>query len=291
MPVNISGNIRKMQITTVDDGLIYTLPIGENHLLMNELIGKTITLSFSGVINCVHCAAKTKKSFQGGHCWRCFKSLAQCDQCIIKPELCGFSKGECRDPEWGKNNCFKPHMIYVSQTGAESHKVGITRHMENTVSSRWLDQGATTAIPVVIVQNRLLSGLVEVAFKEHISDRTNWRKMLKFVEADTNIDATITPLLENVKASVESLQHEYGADAIQWVNNASPVFIEYPVVAGGYPEKVKSINLDKTPSFSGELTGLKGQYLMFTDNKVINLRKYAGYHITITEEEGESLSS
>lgn len=285
MPVQVSGNIIKMQVTSVDDDLTYTLPIGDNRLLMNELIGKTITLTFSGVINCVHCETKTSKSFQGGYCWKCFKSLPQCDQCIIKPELCGFFKGECRDPEWGKDNCFKPHMIYVSQTSAGSHKVGITRHVEDKVSSRWLDQGATTAIPVMIVENRLLSGLVEVAFKEHIGDRTNWRKMLQLVEADTDINATIAPVLENVKASVESLQVEYGVDAVQWVDNASPVFIEYPVVEGGYPEKVKSINLDKTPSFCGKLTGLKGQYLMFTDNKVINLRKYAGYHITITEEE------
>ena len=49
----------------------------------------------------------------------------------------------------------------------------------------------------------------------------------------------------------------------------------YPVEQ--YPEKVRSLNFDKEPEVSGVLTGIKGQYLMFGDNRVINLRKFGGY--------------
>ena len=55
---------------------------------------------------------------------------------------------------------------------------------------------------------------------------------------------------------------------------------EYPVL--GYPEKIKSINLDKEPSFQGRLIGIRGQYLIMSDNRVINLRKYSGYQIRLS---------
>ena len=67
--------------------------------------------------------------------------------------------------------------------------------------------------------------------------------------------------------AVQSLQ----ADAIN---------IRYPVLQ--YPDKVKSINLDKTPEFSGQLLGIKGQYWMLDGDRVINMRKYAGYELSIS---------
>ena len=46
------------------------------------------------------------------------------------------------------------------------------------------------------------------------------------------------------------------------------------------PEKVKSLNFDKTPEISGTLQGIKGQYLIL-DSGVLNVRKFTGYQIGI----------
>ena len=69
----------------------------------------------------------------------------------------------------------KPHIVYLSNTSGA--KVGITR--ESQLPTRWIDQGALQALPILRVSKRYYSGLVESAFKKHISDRTNWRTMLK----------------------------------------------------------------------------------------------------------------
>ena len=50
----------------------------------------------------------------------------------------------------------------------------------------------------------------------------------------------------------------------------------YPIES--VPDKITSHNLDKIPEFEERLTGIKGQYLIF-ETRVINLRKYSGYHI------------
>ncbi|PLX22597.1 MAG: hypothetical protein C0599_05975 [Salinivirgaceae bacterium] len=58
--------------------------------------------------------------------------------------------------------------------------------------------------------------------------------------------------------------------------------ITYPVEK--YPVKVKSVNLDKTPDFKSVLHGIRGQYLIFEDGQVLNVRKYNGYEIELNIE-------
>ncbi len=177
------GNILKMQTTLNDqkgdkkknDTVQYVLPIGENLLAMNEHIGETIKLSYKNEIHCISCGRKTNKSFAQGHCYPCFRRLASCDMCIMKPETCHFAEGTCREPEWGEANCFIPHYVYLANSSGI--KVGITRGTQ--IPTRWMDQGAAQALPVFQVATRLQSGLLEVALKEFVSDRTDWRKMLK----------------------------------------------------------------------------------------------------------------
>ena len=41
--------------------------------------------------------------------------------------------------------------------------------------------------------------------------------------------------------------------------------------------KIKSINMEKTPNIKGTLTGIKGQYLIIDNLYVLNVRKYTGY--------------
>ena len=181
----------------------------------------------------------------------------------MKPELCHFDKGTCRDEEFGKKHCFIPHVVYLSDTS--SIKVGITREFQKV--TRWIDQGANQAVAVWRVQSRKDAGTVEVFLKDYLGDKTNWRNMLKGLSADEDLDFKrdeILEILEDADLPGEMLDEEEVLD------------IEYPVLQ--YPEKIKSLNLEKEALVEGTLEGIKGQYLIF-DNGVINMRKYAGYLI------------
>jgi hypothetical protein len=275
--MTLSGNINKMDATIKESVVHYSLPIGKNHLEMNTLIGKNVKIAFGGEINCIHCGVLTEKSHRGGYCSGCSGTLACADTCRTSPEKCHYDEGTCREPKWGEDNCLKPHMIYLSST--DKQKVGITKHVSESVSSRWIDQGATSALPIIITKNRILSGLVECIFKGEIADKTNWRKML----TDTPNDATLIDRMNELKSivgdKIKALQDIHGIDAIQWVDCKAIIDIKYPSI--DYPEKVKSINLEKTPEYTGKLIAIKGQYLLFADGAVINLRKYAGYNLEL----------
>ncbi|MBU2977032.1 DUF2797 domain-containing protein [Alteromonas sp. C1M14] len=273
-----TGELRKMQVSADDTHLVqYHLPLGNELVHMNELIGHTITVTALGEIRCVHCDKKTNKSFNQGYCYRCLITLAQCDSCIIKPEKCHYHEGTCREPEWGEKYCFSEHYVYLANTG--NLKIGITRHISETVSSRWMDQGATQALIFLKVKDRLTSGQVEMLCKAHIGDKTNWRTMLKGKPEEQDLLSVKKALLDDIAAPLAQLQASQGEDAVSFVDSR-PVDITFPVLQ--YPEKVKSINLDKTPSFSGRLLGIKGQYLLLDDDRVINIRKYAGYQATLS---------
>jgi hypothetical protein len=252
----------------------YTLRAGEHRRDLNTVLGKPLTLEWTGAIACTHCGRATKKSFAQGYCYPCFKKLAQCDTCIMKPELCHFFEGTCREPAWGERYCFQPHVVYLAN--ASGLKVGITRATQ--VPTRWLDQGAVQALPILRVETRQQSGFVEVLFKEQVSDRTNWRAMLKGDTVQLDLAAERDRLLARLEGGLANLRERFGADAIRVLDD-SPVAFDYPVLE--YPTKVASHNLDKTPRVSGTLLGLKGQYLIL-DSGVINLRKYTGYEVKVS---------
>ena len=77
----------------------------------------------------------------------------------------------------------------------------------------------------------------------------------------------------------QELEDRFGFFAISTLNGIEAVAISYPVVE--YPEKVTSFNFDKSPVVEGTLLGIKGQYLIF-DSGVINLRRFSGYEIAIS---------
>ena len=134
-----SGNVLKMK-SKLGDVVEYKLPIGKELLLMNQFLEKEIKLEFCGEIHCIDSGKKIKKTYGQGYSYDSFMKLAACDMCIVKPERCHYDKGTCREPKWGEENCFKPHVIYLSDTS--SLKVGITR--KSQVPTRWIDQGADT---------------------------------------------------------------------------------------------------------------------------------------------------
>jgi len=107
MQILAQGALQKMRTELTPEGVVYKLPVGDQEVPMNELIGKPISLAYQGAINCTHCGRKTNKSFSQGYCYPCFKSLPQCDQCIVKPELCHFHEGTCRDAGWGEQFCIQ----------------------------------------------------------------------------------------------------------------------------------------------------------------------------------------
>ncbi len=271
------GNILKMQTTLGDvaknQPVQYQLPLGENLLPMNEHIGRSIKLSYQNEIHCVACGRKTSKSFAQGHCYPCFRSLASCDMCIMKPETCHYAEGTCREPEWGDSHCFKPHYVYLANSSGI--KVGITRGTQ--IPTRWMDQGASQALPIFQVANRLQSGLLEVVLKQHIADRTDWRKMLKAEAAPLELKVLRDELLEKCSAEIAQVKNEQGENAIQLIDE-QVVDIKYPV--SEYPEKIKSLNFDKQPDIEGALMGIKGQYLIL-DTGVLNIRKFSGYNIAV----------
>jgi len=268
-----SGTVRKMR-TELAETVQYHLIFGDTEVHANSLLGQAISLEYSGAINCVHCSRKTNKSFSQGYCYPCFKRLAQCDTCIVKPELCHYHLGTCREPEWGETNCMIDHIVYLSNTSGV--KVGITRGSQ--VPTRWMDQGATQAQPIFRVSNRLQSGEVETTFAKHIADKTNWQAMLKGNNDDRDLEAERLRLMGECATEIELLRERNGLQAVT-VLEAEPVMqIQYPVLE--FPTKVKSFNLDKTPSVSGTLMGIKGQYLIF-DTGVINMRKYGGYTVAL----------
>ena len=271
-----TGNILKMRTTlgkSSDQAVQYELPIGDEFIALNPLIGKTISIKYNGTINCVHCGKKTNKSYSQGHCFPCMKKLASCDMCIMKPETCHFDNGTCREPDWGLAHCMKPHYVYLANSSGL--KVGITR--ETQIPIRWMDQGAVEALPIAKVQTRLQVGLMEVMFKDHVNDKTNWRKMLTNTLEDVDIFAKRDELLDLCKDGIADLKSRFGDENITVIPDAEVVDISYPVEE--YPVKVKSHNFDKTPEVSGVLNGIKGQYLLL-DSGVLNLRKFSGYELT-----------
>ena len=271
------GNIQKMQavLGAPEDDLAvqYQLPIGDELLPMNEHIGQIIRLNYQDEIHCVACGRKTKKSFAQGHCYPCFRSLASCDMCIMKPETCHYAEGSCREPAWGESNCFIPHYVYLANSSGI--KVGITRGTQ--VPTRWIDQGAGQALPVFRVANRLQSGLLEVVLKKHVSDRTDWRKMLKSDAEPLDLKAIRDELLAKCATEITEIRNVQGEDVIVAVDE-DVVEIKFPV--SEYPEKIKSLNFDKQAEIEGTLMGIKGQYLIL-DCGVLNIRKFTGYNIML----------
>ena len=169
--MKITGHLRKMH-TELAEPVQYLLPVDDERLPVNALLGKKITLEYQGEIHCIACGRKTNKSFQQGYCYPCFQSLPECDSCIIKPELCHYNEGTCRDATWGERHCLQDHYVYLANSSAI--KVGITR--QENLPSRWLDQGASQALAIYRVKDRLTSGRVEMIFKQHVSDKTAWQQ-------------------------------------------------------------------------------------------------------------------
>jgi hypothetical protein len=275
------GFLRKMSSEvpeggcTAENPVQYSLRLDDDAFPINQYIGSQVTLTHSGSIECLECGRASKKSFSQGFCYPCFKKLAQCDLCIVSPERCHFDQGTCRDASFAENFCMQPHIVYIANSSGP--KVGITR--QENLPTRWIDQGAVQALPIMNVMTRQQSGFVEVAFKNHISDKTKWQQMLKSEGEHLDMIEVRDQLLDIAKPELDPVIQKFGIQAIHPILDASVQTLVFPVQQ--YPTKVTSLNFDKTPEISGTLQGIKGQYLIF-DIGVINLRRFTSYEIEFT---------
>lgn len=268
------GALDKMS-ARLESPVQYAFRLGDAQIPVNPLIGETVRLEYLGEIFCSHCGRKTKKSFAQGYCYPCFTKLAQCDSCIMSPEKCHFEDGSCREPEWGERFCMTDHVVYLANSSGA--KVGITRATQ--VPTRWIDQGARQALPIMRVATRQQSGFVEDLLRSQVTDRTNWRALLKGEAEPLDLVAIREQIFDACAEGIVALQQRFGLQAIQPVIDMAPIEISYPVEA--YLAKITSFDLDKTPVVEGTLQGIKGQYLIF-DTGVINVRKFTAYQLAIS---------
>ncbi len=259
------GVLTKMQ-TEFGNPIQYYLVFENSFLNMNQLLNKEITINFEG-FQCLNCGKK-KKIFRQGFCYDCFYSSPAVGDWIMKPELSTAHLGVAdRDLDYESKVQLQPHIVYLALSSEV--KVGVTRKTQ--VPTRWIDQGAEKALTIVEVPNRYLAGITEVALKNHFTDKTNWRKML------TNDIASIDLVIEKLKLQ-ELLPNE--VQDFFYSDKNDLYEMHYPVLE--YPKKINSLSLDKTPNFKGVLIGIKGQYLIFYDGTVFNIRSSEGYVVSLS---------
>jgi hypothetical protein len=257
------GVLKKMKTENLEE-IQYYLDMKTDFLNMNQLLNKEISISFVKY-ECLNCHLE-KTVYRQGFCKSCFFDIPQAADWIMKPEL---SKAhldiEERDLAYEKSVQLQPHIVYLANSS--NVKVGVTR--KGQVPTRWIDQGAHEAIEIVETPNRYLAGITEVALKEFVADKTNWRKMLKN-------DIEEVSLIEWREKLKEFIPEEAKA---YFIESNSETHLNFPVKK--YPEKPKSLNLIKTPKYTGKLVGIKGQYLIFDDQTVFNVRSNEGLVVSI----------
>lgn len=261
------GVLRKMR-TEFGSPIQYFLRLEEDELQMNELIGHSLGMKFLSY-ECLHCGRK-RKIFRMGHCYDCFYEIPQTADWVIRPEL---SKAHLdiadRDLDYEKQVQLQPHIVYLAMSS--NVKVGVTRKTQ--VPTRWIDQGATEALEIIEAPNRYLAGIAEVALKEFVADKTNWRKMLKNESEEEDLFEFRERLAEYIPE--EARPYFLAEKSDSWA-------LDFPVQQ--YPVKVKSLNLIKTPEFEDRLVGIKGQYLIFENDTVFNVRGNEGFVVELSVE-------
>lgn len=255
------GVLRKMQ-TEIGSPIQYYLVFESDFLNLNQVLNKEVSIDFIKH-QCLNCG-NDRPIFRQGFCKSCFFEIPSAGDWIMRPELStAHLDKEDRDLVYEKRVQLQPHIVYLANSS--NVKVGVTRKTQ--VPTRWIDQGAHEAIEIVEVPNRYLAGITEVALKDHVGDKTNWRKML----TNTVDDENLVEWRAKLKQYIPEEAQQY------FLENNFETHMQFPVLR--YPENVKSLNLDKTPNYKGILKGIKGQYLIFEDNTVFNVRSNEGYYV------------
>ncbi len=258
------GVLTKMQ-TEFSKPINYYLVFKNDFINLNQLLNKTLEFNFVG-FECLNCHLD-KPIYRQGFCKSCFFEIPQAADWIMKPELSQAHLDiEERNLAYEKQVQLQPHIVYLANSS--NVKVGVTR--KSQVPTRWIDQGAHEAIEIVEVPNRYLAGITEVALKDYVADKTNWRTMLKNEIKDENLIEWRDKLKQYIPDEAKSY----------YIEDNQETNIDFPVLQ--YPAKPKSLNFTKTANYKGVLKGIKGQYLIFEDNTVCNIRSNEGIVVNIT---------
>jgi hypothetical protein len=237
---------------------------GDRFLDLNCLLGSGLRVEFNGRITCCHCQQQTHKSFGEGYCYPCFRRLARCDLCVLSPVRCHYQQGTCREPDWGEAFCMQPHLVYLAN--ASGAKVGITRRDQEQV--RWLDQGAVQGLVVAAADSRHLAGVLEAELARHVSDRTDWRAMLR----SEPVAIDLPRLRDRLRGRVAAPR------GVQW-RDLPVLDLAYPVLR--FPQRLIRLRLQRGHAVAGRLIGIKGQYLLF-EQGVFNVRQHRSYHVRVS---------
>jgi Protein of unknown function (DUF2797) len=261
------GMLRKMRgVANADGRVVYALRLGDAEMPLAERIGSSLRIAFTGQRTCTVCGAHVKKFYGQGTCFPCLRDAPEASECIVRPELCRAHLGEGRDVDWERAHHAQEHVVYLAHTGAI--KVGVTRSAQ--VPTRWIDQGATAAVAIARVPYRQLAGLMEVELKAKFADKTNYRAMLLTREAP---EEALLQARTQAQAGLSEALRPYAL----W--HETPLRLHYPVKSA--PVKVVSVTLEKQPVIEGDLAGIKGQYLLWSDGRVFNVRNHSGYHVAV----------
>lgn len=257
------GVLRKMQ-TELDNPIRYYLIFPGDFVQMNLILDRRIGIRLLK-FQCLNCG-EDRPIYRQGFCRSCFFETPKAGEWIMHPELSKAHLGqEDRDLEFEQQMQLQPHIVYLANSS--NVKVGVTRKAQ--IPTRWIDQGAHEAIEIVETPNRYLAGITEVALKAHVSDKTNWRKMLTNSLEDEDLFEWRNRLRQYIPE--EALPY--------YISDTRETHLHFPVLQ--YPTKVRSLNLDKTPQYTGILKGIKGQYLLFDDSTVFNVRGSEGYYVSL----------
>jgi len=260
----LEGPLQKMVVSS-GDPIAYSLRVGDESLSLNSVLGRGLEVQFLGRISCRHCQTPTARSYGGGYCYHCFKTLARCDLCVVSPDRCHYHAGTCREPEWGRSFCMQPHLVYLANSSAA--KVGITG--AGNAVTRWADQGAVQGLVIMSADTRQAAGLAEVRLAKLVGDRTDWRVL---VSRDAPA-VDLTALRDRLRDEVEGLPV-----GTSW-QERQPEGLSYPLLR--YPRKPVALRLDERPAVRGNLVGVKGQYLLF-EHGAFNVRHHEAYHVRVT---------
>ena len=267
-----SGVLRGMRARPAEP-VRFELQLDERAIALNDCLGQTLRLEFDGRITCRHCGAATRKSYADGHCYDCFKTLASCDLCVVAPVRCHHAAGTCREPAWGDAFCMQPHVVYLANSAGL--KVGLTK--PEHLPGRWLDQGASEALPIFATRTRQQAGFVEAALAQFVSDRTDWRRLVRGDADSLDLSQCAAQLLLRAAPALAEVDARFPG-TLERLDAVVERFV-YPVLR--YAAPARALTLVAGRPLQAELLGIKGQYLLF-DCGVFNVRRHAAYHLTLS---------
>ena len=269
MPSDIFvGNLNSLAVAPDYEGSLvrgrYSLWLNDIKVDINQYVGSGFVIRDQEQRSCVSCGENSPKVFGGGHCYTCFSTLARCDLCVMSPDRCHYAEGTCREPEWGEAFCMQPHWVYLSNTSGP--KVGITR--DGRQMKRWLDQGASQAMLLARADTRHIAGVLERICASHVSDRTDWRRIIAR-------DAPPIDLIGLARQLERLVELPIGAT---WCKDTQVHKFSYPVRRHSPPRLLKLD--DEQRVIRDNVTGIKGQYLLLTQG-AFNVNAHQGKLVEI----------